>query len=148
MRALIAILSATLIWGLAGCGRAPTKPKADIYPVTGSIRYKDVPLADADLTFRPVGDTMGFIGRGRTDKEGRYTLIDMHGNKGMVAGEYSVTVSRRVLPSGAVVPADDKTPPIESMASESLPPHLSKPDLTTITIRVTPEKADYDLDLQ
>jgi hypothetical protein len=148
MRSFIGILSATLLCGLAGCDRAPTKPKADIYPVTGAIRYKDAPLADADVTFRPTGDTLGFIARGRTDKEGRYTLIDMHGNKGMVAGEYSVTVSRRVLPGGAVVPANDKTPPIQSMAVESLPPYLSSPEASTVTVTVTTEKADYDLDLR
>jgi hypothetical protein len=148
MRSFTGLLSTTLLCCLAGCGAAPTKPKADIYPVAGAVRYKDAPLTDATITFTPTGDTMGFTGRGRTNKEGRYTLIDMHGNKGMVAGEYSVTVSRRVLPGGAVVPADDKTPPIESLASESLPPHLSNPELTTITVTVTTEKAAYDLDLK
>jgi len=49
---------------------------------------------------------------------------------------------------GGVVPANDPTPPIESQASESLPPHLSNRELTKITVRVTTEKVDYDLDLK
>lgn len=131
-----------------GCGGGPTKPKTEIFPVAGAVRYKGAPLTDATLTFTPKGETLGFTGSARTDKDGKYSLIDMHGNKGMVAGEYAVTVSRRVMPGGAVVPAADKTPPIESLASESLPPHLSDSDRSKIVVRVTTEKSDYDLDLK
>src|ERR1022692_1189558 len=96
MRSLLCVLSTVLVGCLAGCGGAPTKPNADIYPVAGTVTYKGAPLAEATVAFTPKGDTMGFTGSARTDKDGRYQLIDMHRNKGMVAGEYSVTVSRRV----------------------------------------------------
>ena len=133
---------------LAGCGGGPTKPKEDIFPVTGVVRYKGEVLSEATVAFVPKGDTMGFTGQARTDKDGRYHLVDMHGNKCMVAGEYSVTVSRRVLPGGAVVPADDKTPPIESQASETLPPHISNAERSSLVVVVTKEKMEYNLDLK
>jgi hypothetical protein len=148
MRAFLFILSTVFVCFLAGCGSPASKPKADTFPVAGGVKYKGAPLADATLEFAPKGDTRGFTGKARTDKEGKYNVSDMHGNKGLVAGEYSVTVSRRVMPGGAVVPADDKTPPIESQASESLPAHLSNPEQTKVTIRVTAEKAEYNLDLK
>ena len=142
------ILTCTLLaLFVIGCSET-TKPKEDIYPVAGTIHYRGAPLADATIAFFPAGETRGFSGAGRSDKNGRYFLVDMHGNKGMVAGEYTVTISRRVLPGGQVVPADDKTPPIESLASESLPPQYSKAEMSQLTTIVTKAANTCDFDLK
>lgn len=145
MRSLACIF---LCCALFGCTQGPTKPREDIFPVSGAIRYQNMPLADATVTFTPKGDTRGFTGTARTDANGAYTLTDMHGNKGMVPGEYSVTISRRIQPDGSVVPADDMTPPIESMAKESLPPRYSSPERTELSVTVTKEARTYDFDLK
>jgi len=148
MRVFVCLIAIALLASVTGCGSGPTKPKEDIYPVAGVVKHNDAPLTEATLSFVPKGNTHGFTGSARTDKDGRYSVVDMHGNKGLVAGEYSVTFSRRVMPDGKVVPANDKTPPIESPATESLGPQLSDPSVSQITVTITKEKADYNFDLK
>lgn len=56
--------------GLSGCTGGGSVPKAD---VSGTVTLNGQPLADADVHF--VNEESGFAGYGRTDSQGKYTLV-------------------------------------------------------------------------
>jgi hypothetical protein len=83
--------------------------------------FDGTPLANATVTFVPMDGTPGFGGVGKTDAAGKYTLAGSRDNApGIPPGKYRVVISKRLMPDGSDVPADDKTPPMESPAKESL----------------------------
>jgi hypothetical protein len=120
---------------LVGCGaKGPPPPK--LIPVSGTVSLDGQPLVSATLTFMPAGSTPGAGGFGKTDAQGKYQLTYARGGTGVPAGEYRVTISKRVMPDGKDVPDDDKTPPIESPARETLGPKYSDPTRATLTATV------------
>lgn len=127
------IYLAAVAW--LGCsGGDPNEPKQ--FPVSGTVTLDGKPLAKATVTFTPVGNTRGAGATGKTDQEGRYQLTYLRGKMGAPAGQYRVAISKRVMPDGKDVPDDDKTPPIESPARETLPPRYSSEQDSTLSATV------------
>jgi len=115
---IIRILLPVLLALAVGCGSADK----NLAPVSGTITLNGEPLAGATVTFIPKDGTPGFGGVGKTDASGKYSLRGSRDNaKGIPSGEYRVVISKRLMPNGSEVPADDKTPPMMSPAKESLP---------------------------
>lgn len=115
----------------AGCG-GPAAVKLDVVPAKGVVTLDGQPLANADVTAIPLGDTEGAGGTARTNAQGEFSITHFRGEPGLPKGEYRVTVSLRKLPDGSVPPVNDPTPPIESPAVETLPPAYSQIDTTTL----------------
>jgi hypothetical protein len=109
---------AFLIVTLAGCGESSGRPS--LVPVSGTVSLDDKPLSGAVVTFIPAGSTPGGMVTARTGQDGQYTLKSRNGS-GAPPGEYRVVISKRKMPDGSDVPADDPTPPIQSPARETLP---------------------------
>lgn len=129
-----------------GCTRGGTDGPKQV-PVSGTVTLDGKPLANAMITFAPAGKTRGAGASGRTDKDGRYQLTYLRGKMGTPAGQYRVAISKRVMPDGKDVPENDKTPPIESPARETLPPIYSSEQDSTLSATV-PEaggKLDFAL---
>lgn len=141
---LVMICSFAVSLGCGGSG----EEGPEILPVTGVITLDSEPLADADVTFFPVGETLGIGGFGRTDSEGKFELQYNRGGMGAPAGEYRVQVSQRVMPDGSPVPADDDTPPIESPAVEKLPRKYSDPDNSQLKATVTESETPIKFELE
>jgi hypothetical protein len=104
-----------------GCGGNKLKTNR----VEGTIEYNGVPLADATVTFYPVGGeaTPSF---GKTDANGRDTLSTLAGavNAGTTPGEYTVTVSKREsVPTGTKLRGGENNDEIydEMILKETLP---------------------------
>ncbi|WP_166830743.1 DUF4198 domain-containing protein [Thalassoroseus pseudoceratinae] len=138
-----------LFSGLAltlGCGGSGDEGP-EVLPVTGIVTLNSEPLADADIKLFPIGDTPGVGGFARTDAEGKFELQYNRGGQGAPAGEYRVQVSRRMMPDGSPVPADDDTPPIESPATETLPRMYSDPNNSQLTTTVTESETPITLEL-
>ena len=96
MRALL-VLTALVI---AGCGDGGPK----LVKAGGAVKYKDAPLAEADVVFVP--DEGGQPSIGRTDEDGRFTL-QTSGRPGAPVGMHKVSITavrqkRAVSPSEAV----------------------------------------------
>lgn len=133
-----------LILAAAGCGKGdPSHIR-----VSGLVTLNGAPLAGARVAFIPTGDTQGIGAEARTGPEGRYELIDRRGTPGTHPGAYKVTISKRLLPNGAEVPADDQTPPIESPARETLPPNYSDASRTTLQAVVPEQGGTIDFSLK
>lgn len=136
--------AAILILSAAGCGKGdPSHVR-----VSGTVTLNGAPLAGAGVAFIPTGDTQGIGAEARTGPDGRYDLIDRRGTPGTQPGAYKVTISKRLLPNGAEVPADDRTPPIESPARETLPPHYSDANRTTLRAVVPAQGGTLDFSLK
>ncbi len=120
---------------LSGCGSGDEGPVLE--PIQGIVTLKNKALANADVSFRPKGDTPGIGGQARTDAEGKFTVVYGRGGEGLPVGTYKVSVSRRLMPDNSPVPADDTTEPMDSPARETLPQYA---DIEKSPIEVTIEK--------
>lgn len=129
-----------------GCNTGKAAPK--LHPITGTVILNGKPLPGADVTFIPLGDTVGIRSAGRTSPDGTYELLCQRGKeKGAVEGQFKVTISRRLMPDGSPVPEDDKTPPIESPARESLPAIYSD-QFKTVLKTTVPSSGPVDFKIQ
>ncbi len=84
---LLVVAAAALL--TAGCGPSG-RPTA--YAVTGTVTYRGLPLADADVSFLPASGPMA---GGRTDAHGRFQLTTFAPGDGAVAGEHSVLIVKK-----------------------------------------------------
>jgi hypothetical protein len=132
---------ALLCAGLVGC------PGAGEVPVSGTVTFADgSPVSNALVSFHPDGEkTSGLGGHGQTGADGKYVLVAARGEKGIAAGEYKVTISRRLRPDGS--PADPNVPPAESDARESLPEkyHLLRAAILRVTVSKEQPVHDFSL---
>ena len=98
-RAFIASLLAGLSLALSGCESPPYK----VAPVSGRVTLDDQPLADALVTFQPIGSKTnaskpnmqpGPGSFGRTDKDGKFSLRVVEPDQpGAVVGPHQVLIS-------------------------------------------------------
>jgi hypothetical protein len=76
-----------LLVALVGCGESGPQ----IAPVHGQVKLDGQLLANADVEFQPNDGTRG--SSGRTDPEGRYSLMFKRGQPGAIVGSHSVHIS-------------------------------------------------------
>lgn len=96
------------ILALPGCGESVAPPpKEDLVPVSGTIKIGGQPAEGVSVSFVPAGSTTGQGATGVTNKEGHYELIHGASQKpGAPVGEYTVNLSKWVMPDGSPLPAD------------------------------------------
>jgi hypothetical protein len=83
-------LLAGLLAVAAGCG------DAKIVPVSGRVTLGDQPVPNATVIFQPLSDELnpGPGSQGKTDREGRFTLRLMTGErKGALVGPHKVSIT-------------------------------------------------------
>ena len=143
-RLALAVLGSVAL--VCGCNKTvdPT-----LVPVSGTVTVQGQPLANATVTFIPKDGTPGFGGVGKTDAAGKFTLLGSRDNvPGIPPGEYRVAISKRLMPDGSEVPANDNTPPMMSPAKESLAAGYSNPGTTTLTATAQPGGGPFDFALK
>lgn len=161
-------LSATVLAGLVICSSTGCGGKLpNAAPVSGTVLYDGKPLEGATVTFRSQseeGMVGGGLALGTTDSNGKFTLQSHLGPKdvakGVVPGDYRVSISKFVPPNGmsdseyeqkradeakvmeadGIVPPDKQVPPkIELLAA-------IYSDTKKTTLKATiPEGGDQDL---
>ncbi|MGC1273517.1 MAG: hypothetical protein WBC44_07390 [Planctomycetaceae bacterium] len=122
-------LTATVLTA-TGCGGDDAEgDRPPRLPVSGTVTYKEAPLADAQVTFNPEAPD-GRAAFGRTDAEGHYELTTFEAGDGAVAGKYIVTIQKYDTPpvSTAEVPEEEYVPPEASNAPAPPPPKNLAPD--------------------
>ena len=119
---------------LCGCG--PKRP--ELVPVTGTVVYQGQPVAEAQVTFMPVGARPA---NGQTDAEGKFQLTTYEKNDGAVPGEHSVTVSKMV--------DTGKKQNSYAVMESALPEKYQSPKLSGITQKVSAEGPnDFRIELK
>jgi hypothetical protein len=109
MRNATSLAALLLVIVLVGCG------SGDLVPVSGTITLDGKPLANASVTFQPVGlgsKEAGAGSYGKTDANGRYSLrvISTKEQKGAVVGKHRVAVSMGVDNGSDVIPVKEPLP--------------------------------------
>lgn len=132
---------------VAGCGSSPPPPPKppDTVPFTGIVKMDGAPLAGATVNFNPTFEK-GWMASGVTDGEGKYDLKIRNGEiekAGAATGNYKVTISRFLSPSGQ---PQDPTKPTDVPGMESIPQRYSSPNATELKAEVAAGKtADFNL---
>ena len=89
---------------LAGCGDGLNR-----VPIQGTLTSMGAPVDNASLSFIPEEGTVGEGAIGRTDAEGKFTVISSRqSDSGIPPGKYRVRVSRLIDgQTGAPLPPDE-----------------------------------------
>lgn len=136
----------------AGCsGETKVPALAEPVPFEGTVTMDGKPLGGATVFFHPKSDT-GFHGAlGITDDSGKYVLESDLGNnkkkKGVIPGQYSVTVSRLVNPEGKIIPYDPNTPPMNVGAREQIPMQFATVNEMGLTQDVPAGGGKFDIEI-
>ncbi|HJZ58381.1 MAG TPA: DUF4198 domain-containing protein [Gemmataceae bacterium] len=87
------LLGVPLLVAALGCGGGPYK----VAPVSGTVTLDGKPLANAWVTFMPVGTKdnpdPGPTAAGKTDAQGKFTLAIEPGRPGAVVGKHKVAIN-------------------------------------------------------
>jgi len=91
MRVTRIFMAGWLALGSAGCGDSPFETA----PVSGKVTLNGQPLADARITFQPIGSEkeQGPGSATTTDAEGKFTLTTAEGSRGATVGKHQVRIS-------------------------------------------------------
>lgn len=129
---------ALLLLGAIGCGDKGQKSTLPLTIASGKVTLDGKPLPEAELEFIPIGDTRGQGGAAVTNQDGLYLATTPFGEEGLIAGEYTVVVSKRVLPAGVHfdTPPDKTLPPADNPYREILPPKYSDRLSSMLTMKV------------
>jgi hypothetical protein len=89
-------LSTTMAVLLAGCGpKIATFERHSVYPVEGTVIWKQKPLVGARLEFHPLGWTLRAFTHAPvavTGKDGRFHVSTYGGDDGAPVGKYTITI--------------------------------------------------------
>ena len=111
----------------AGCGSSD-----GLVPVAGMVQLDGVPLDRTAVTFLATSPGAGPGGIAITDASGRFVVHSPQGKRGMAAGTYKVTVSRREPKT----PVTEGSAVIDSDLVEHLPAKYSDPEKTELTATI------------
>jgi hypothetical protein len=100
-RILVSVTAPLFVLTLAGCGGGP-----GLVPVTGTLKYKGTPVANAEVHLVPE-DGKGRPSSGQTDASGRFKLNFDRTHEGVVAGKHRVCVKMRPNPAVPQEPGMD-----------------------------------------
>lgn len=107
LRSLPLVFAALALVGCSdsGAGAAARHP---VYPVSGKILYKGLPVPEADITF--VNEEKNISAYARTDAQGEFKITTYSPNDGAIAGKHIVLV-RKIIGGGGSAKPDA---PVES----------------------------------
>jgi len=143
-RTLVAVCLAALTIGLSACSHQQ-KSEVPLVPVTGEVIMEGKPLEEATVEYIPAGSTPGQGGSGLTDAKGFFEISSPFGEPGLTGGDYTVIVSKFVLPPGAVI-NPDRLGPADNPGRELVAPQYSSRAMPTLKAKVpTSGKAHHKL---
>jgi hypothetical protein len=136
------VVAVPLLLAAAGCGSEPYK----VAPVSGTVTLDGKPLANAWVTFMPVGSkenpNPGPTSAGKTDASGRYTLAIEPGRPGAVVGAHKVSINTQ----GGDAKGDDRDAGGPRAPREKLPDvYNTRTTLTCDVPAAGTEAADFPL---
>ncbi|MEX2171192.1 MAG: hypothetical protein WD851_17865 [Pirellulales bacterium] len=123
---------------LLGCGDA----EPELVPVRGRIMLQQKPVTEVIVNFAPVGNTAGSGALGATDKEGRFELTDVRGQKGAHPGDYKIHLYPASRPKQNDVPTD-----VVSVGGGGISSIYIDPNNTPLRANVPPAGGHVDVAL-
>ena len=121
----------------AGCGSGA------VLPVSGIVTMDGAPMDGATVMFYPEEKAGGMAGTATTGTDGKFVIVGLKGQRGLVPGKYKVTVTKmKIVPEGEVVGAIT-----DADVRDDLPPHYSDPSQTKLSYRVTGDGQPIEIKL-
>lgn len=84
------------VGSLLGCSDSVSR--AEVFPVSGTVKYNGAPVADATVTFSSTVSGRG--ASGQTNAQGEYKLTTFDSDDGAVAGDHLVTIVKLLASDG------------------------------------------------
>lgn len=135
--ALVVLLGISLA-STAGCGTG----RPTTFGVSGTVTYRGKPLEDALVMFVPEGTRPA---SGKTDAEGRFTLLSFKPGDGAVVGEHVVCIAKMVPASND---KSESGSPYQINVRSVIPEHYSTPLGSPLRAMVTKDGPnDFHFDL-
>ncbi len=143
------MLSTTLL--AAGCGGSSsdrwTENRPKTIPASGVVTLQGRPVEGASVSFVPA-DRAGTAAFALTDAEGRFDLNTFSEKDGAVAGQYTVTVTKKSVET-TPNPKDPNGPPLKSVEKSDLPVRYASSGTSKLTASVSDSGDNqFQFDLQ
>lgn len=108
----------------SGCGGPPP-----LYPTAGTVTFKGVPVAGANVTFLP-READGEAAVAVTDAAGRFEMTTGIRGSGARQGKYTVLIAKLDLPAGKPEEAAKQSLGMALKPHDLLPPRYTDPNQT------------------
>jgi hypothetical protein len=130
------LLALALLVGLSGCS------SSGLVKVTGRVTHNGQPVPNTIVRFVPQDMEKGRISEGRTDENGRFTLVAAHKEPGALCGRYAVSL--RYAPAG-----DEESGNTSQKVSElkELIAKYDDPMMSGLRYEVTKDGDYFDIEL-
>ena len=130
---------------LLGCNSSGTRiEKQATVPVTGIVKYKGSPVANASVIFQALDGKVS--SHGTTDAAGTFTLSTYGNQDGAPVGRYKVTVAANTAKESEPGVLADEPP---GGFKSPVPMKYSNPTTTDIVVEVKAEgKNDFTIELK
>jgi hypothetical protein len=133
------VLAATV--AVAGCGGS----RLGTVPLSGRITYKGEPLIGGTVTFHPVDAAQCRPATASIQPDGSFVAATLENDRGIMPGEYRVSVVLLKTPLFDVSPAQAAAAAKTNMV---LPPRYADPATSGLSVTVEPGGTEtYDIDL-
>ncbi len=93
---LVVLALCVLTSSFVGCGAKGSGSRSGLVAAAGVVKYNGAPVEDAVIEFRSAEGVENSLAAGRTDAEGKFTLMTDRPNDGALPGKYKVTVKKEV----------------------------------------------------
>jgi hypothetical protein len=137
-KAVVALLTLSLMTTLSGCGGSDKSGREETYEVSGKVTFAGSPLGGATVSFFPSAGQRSAMGI--TNDEGEYVLTTYEYGDGAMAGAYRVSI-RKSIPkkpgtesshdayaSGQVDMSSMHNAKEENASDSAIPDRYSNPD--------------------
>ena len=136
----------SLVLMAGGCGGSGDP---NLVSVKGTVTHLDRPVAGATVTFHAEdGSGSAF---GLSDADGTYTLTTAPGNRGVLPGNYAVTITKIKVSGGDTLSEDHpdygKRPVARHSAKSVLPKKYGNPKSSNLTVTVEEDSSSFDFAL-
>jgi hypothetical protein len=128
--AVLVVFLAVIVAG-PGCGGS----RLGTVPLSGRITYKGVPLAGGTITFHPVDAAKCRPATASIQPDGSFVAATLENDRGIMPGEYRVSVVLVKSPLFDVSPAQAAAAAKNNMV---LPPRYADPATSGLTVIVEP----------
>ena len=93
---LVVLALCALTSSFVGCGAKGSGSRSGLVAAAGVVKYNGAPVDDAVIEFRSAEGVENSLAAGRSDAEGKFTLMTDRPNDGALPGKYKVTVKKQV----------------------------------------------------
>ena len=136
------VLTLMFLVSAIGCGRS----RLDTAPLSGKVTYQGNPVPWGTVSFQPVDRKVGRPAMADIKTDGSYEVATLEHDKGLMAGEYKVSV---YAPESPMYKPSAEQKAAAARIKLPTPSRYSSPDTSGLTFTMNPDDGPktFDIDL-